>query len=159
MRVRVLLVIGLALALGGCPDAVSTLELPSIPGVTTGRVDERDRVMQVLDDIHRGIEQRRVYKVLAHLSRTYFDEEGRDYDTMRSLVTMWLNDYRDIRVTRPRPRVVVQGDRARAVETFGLQAEPTNPNDERLVALQGQVTIHLERMGTTWQVVSMSPVQ
>lgn len=159
MHVRVLLTLGLAVALGGCPSSTPTFEIPSIPGVTTGRVDERDRVTEVLDDIHRGVEQRRVFKVLAHLSRTYFDEQGRDYDTMRNLITMWLNDYRGIRVTRPRPRVVVQGDRARAVETFGLQAEPANPADDRLVALQGQVTVHLERMGNTWQVVSVGPVQ
>lgn len=159
MQVRVPLVIGLALALGGCPGSASMFELPSIPGVTAGRVDERDRVTQVLDDIHRGIEQRRVFKVLAHLSRTYFDEEGRDYDTLRNLITTWLNDYREIRVTRPRPRVVVQGDRARAIETFGLQAKPVNPNDDRLVALQGQVTVHLDKMGNTWQIVSMSSMQ
>jgi hypothetical protein len=129
-----------------------------IPLITQPRVSDEEQIVSVLDDVNRGLEARRIYRVLAHVSRTYRDDEGRDYAALQDYLNELFRNYKQINVTRVRPRVIVQGDRARAVETFGTRAEPYNPNAYRQIDLHGQMNVYLEKIEGEWKIVEWGRV-
>jgi hypothetical protein len=116
------------------------------------RSDE-EKIAAVLDDVHRGMQNRQIYKVLANVSRNYYDGEGRDYNAIEADLAELFKKYREIRITRVTPRIQVQGDYAKAIETFGTVAEPNDPTAEPPISLQGQVAVTLEKVGGNWQIV------
>jgi hypothetical protein len=142
--------------LTGCPRGGPSLDLSRL---SLGGMDDRDRVALVLDDVHAGMQGGRIYKVLAHVSRAYQDADGRDYEAVRAYLSDLFREYRDIRITRPQPRIVVQGDQARAVETFATRARATNPGARGEFSLQGQVTVHLAKEDGRWRIVRWGRLQ
>ncbi|MFA6239750.1 MAG: hypothetical protein WC655_02400 [Candidatus Hydrogenedentales bacterium] len=135
-------------------------EMPQeITGITGQKVSDEDQIATVLNDIHQGVQTRRIYKVLAHISRSYTDPEGMDYQGVQNYLNEFFKNYKEIRVTRVPPRVFVQGTRARVVETFGLRAESFNPDRNPPLNMQGQVNIYLEKNGGEWQISEWSRVQ
>jgi len=139
-------------AIAGCGRDLG-VEIPEIPGLTGPKLSDQEQILGVLDDVHRGMQSRKVYKVLAHISRSYADAEGRDYNDMQSYLNELFKEYKEISITRVQPRVYVEGGRARAVETFGTRAEPFNPDDYPPMILQGQMNVYLEKNGNSWQIV------
>ncbi|MBM3290155.1 MAG: hypothetical protein FJY92_08400 [Candidatus Hydrogenedentes bacterium] len=148
------LVIMAALGPRGCMGKIPV----DIPGVTTMGPSDEEQIADVLDDIHRGMQSRRVYKVLAYISRTYRDDAGRDYAALEQYLTDLFRAYKAIQITRVRPKIIVQGDMARAVETFGTRAEPFNANEDRPIEIRGQMNIYLERIDGNWMVVEWGRV-
>lgn len=153
--------IGLALMLAplalvaGCANTFG-IGLPGFDqlGQASGLApSEEEKIAAVLDDVHRGMQNRQIYKVLANVSRNYYDSEGRDYNALQADLTELFKKYREIRITRVTPRIQVQGDYARAIETFGTTAEPYDPTIEPPINLQGQVAVTLEKVGGRWQIV------
>lgn len=141
----------LGLGVWGCGQDL--VEIPEIPGLTGPRMSDEEQIVGVLDDVHRGMQARKIYKVLAHVSRTYADAEGRDYNGMQAYLNDLFKNYKEISITRVQPQVYVEGNRARAVETFGTRAEPFNANEHPPMILQGQMNVYLEKTGSTWQIV------
>ncbi len=129
-----------------------------IPGVTTPGPTDEQQIVSLLEDVHRGMQSRRVFKVLAHVSRTYRDDSGRDYDMLEQYLTELFRNYKLIEVTRVRPKVLVQGDRARAIETFGSRAVPFNDAEHRPIEVHGQMNIYLQRFGNEWKIVEWGRV-
>ena len=138
----------------GCIDSLPV----EIPGVTTLGPSDEEQINSVLDDVQRGMQSRRVYKVLAHVSRTYRDDGGRDYASMEQYLTDLFRAYKSIQVTRVRPKIVVQGPQARAVETFGTRAEPFNAKENRPIEVRGQMNIYLEKIDDRWMIVEWGRV-
>jgi hypothetical protein len=134
--------------LTGCPKSLPM----DIPGVSGNRMSDEEQISLLLDDVQTGMESGKIYKILAHVSQSYHDEEGRDFEAIRNYLSEILRAYRDIKVTRAPPRIVVQGDRARAMETFGTVAEPLNTAEYPPINLQGQVPVYLERVNGKWYV-------
>lgn len=133
-------------------------ELPvQIPGVSE-RVRDEDRIAAVLNDVARGMESKRVYRVLSHVSKEYRDQEGRDYDAIRDYLAEIMKRYRQIRITRMKPKIAVQGDKARAIEAFGTMAEPVDSRAGTPLNVQGQVTVYLEKVDDAWRIVEWSPL-
>ena len=124
-----------------------------IPGVTTPGPSDEEQIVNVLDDVHRGMQSRRIFKVLAHVSRTYRDDEGRDYAGIEQYLSELFRVYKVIQITRVPPKVIVQGGRARAVETFGTRAEPFNRNEDRPIEMHGHMNIYLEKIDNKWMIV------
>jgi hypothetical protein len=116
------------------------------------RTDE-EKIAAVLDDVQRGMQNKQIYKVLANVSRNYYDSEGRDYNALQADLAEFFKKYREVRITRVTPKIQVQGDYARAIETFGTAAEPNDPAVEPPINLQGQVAVTLEKVGGHWQIV------
>lgn len=129
-----------------------------IPGVTALGPSDEEQIVNVLDDVHRGMQSRRIFKVLAHVSRTYRDDSGRDYAGLEQYLNELFRAYKEIQITRVRPKVIVQGERARAVETFGTRAEPFNRNENRPIDLHGQMNIYLEKIDNKWMIVEWGRV-
>jgi hypothetical protein len=124
-----------------------------IPGLLSAKLSDEAQIELVLDDVHQGMETRRIYKVLAHVSRNYRDLGGRDYEGIQEYLKEVFASYREIRITRVRPRIIVDGHRARAIETFGTTAKPKDLPDRPFINLQGQVTVYLEKTNEAWQIV------
>ena len=153
---RCLLVLPLMLA--GCPDTLSQFEMPTLRDIRGTSVSDAEYIAAVLAEVQNGIETKRVYRVLAHVSRSYNDQEGRDYDALQEYLARLFRDYRDIRITRTRPRVAVSGNTAIAQEAFGTQARPVNPGG-RPINIQGQMTVRLVKENNTWRILEWGPLQ
>jgi len=129
----------------------------SIPMIGS-KLSDSEQIAFVLDDAHRGMETRRIYKVMAHVSRSYRDQEGRDYESMQAYLTDFFDRYPDIRITRARPRIIIRGNQAEAIETFGTRAEASDESDID-IHLQGQVTVYLRKENGVWKIVEWGPLQ
>ncbi|GMV99696.1 MAG: hypothetical protein AMXMBFR84_08350 [Candidatus Hydrogenedentota bacterium] len=136
------------------------VEVPGvdIPGITAPRASDEEQIVALLDEIHQGMESRRIFRVLAHVSRTYSDGEGRTYGDMQNYLNDLFKRYKVIRITRVRPIVEVHDTQARAVETFGTLAEPFNVADDPPINLQGRVDVYLEKISGKWQIVEWGRV-
>lgn len=117
------------------------------------QASDEEQIVVLLDDVQQGMERRQIYKVLAHVSRNYYDEAGRDYAGIEAYLTDLFKRYRQINITRVVPRIAIYGTTARAIETFGTTAEPQDPGTEPPIYLQGQVTVNLEKVNNIWQIV------
>ena len=144
----------IALAFAGCAATGSVLP-PALGGTSASQ--DREALSRSLDALHEGFEQGRIYRVLSQISGAYNDDEGRDYKALRADLKELFSSYRRIRVTRTHPRLKLTGDRATAVETVGIIAEPYNMDTHAPVNIYGGVTLEYARHDDgRWAVVSMS---
>jgi hypothetical protein len=156
MTISLRVVLGLAVVgMAACQPQLP-LELPVLGA---DRPTDEDQVAGVLADVQRGMQERRIYKVLAHVSPNYYDSEGRDYAAIREYLTEIFDKYRHVRVTRTPPRIIVQGARARAIETFGTIAEPYDPFKDAPISLYGKVMVYLEKHQDTWRIVEWGTIE
>lgn len=141
----------LVLLVAVCAAGCNTVDvgLPMLGGKAT----DEEQIAALLNDVHKGMESRRIYKVLAHVSSNYYDGAGRDHEAIREYLSEIMRKYREIRITRTRPRIVVHGARARAFEAFGTIAEPFDMTDDPPLNLQGQVSVYLEKENGVWKIV------
>jgi len=146
--------LAMAAFFGACQSQI-TSEIGRVTGIA---MSDEEKIAAVLADVQRGIQNRRLYQVLAHVSRNYRDRAGRDYAALSADLSTLLKNYRNIRITRPTPTIQVQGDRARVVDTFGTSAEAANAGANPPVNLQGQVVILMERYKDTWQILEWGPI-
>lgn len=146
--------LGVALATGCKTELPVQVRIPAMEKMT-----DEEKIAFVLDDVCQGMESRRIYKVLAHVSSSYLDQEGRDYEAIQEYLSYIVRSYVGIKITRTRPKILVLGDHARAVETFGTIAKPRDPRKDPPINLQGQVSVYLERAGDTWQIVEWGPLR
>ena len=137
----------------GCPN-----DMPEIP-VINPRLSDEEQIVLVLDAVYRGMESKRIFQIMAHVSRSYRDRDGRDYDALAAYLNKVFDEYRSIRITRVRPRVIVQGNQARAVETFGTLARPEARSDYPPIDLHGQVTVFLEKIDGQWLIVEWGSIR
>lgn len=138
--------------LSGCAGGPSL----EIPGLGPRDTDE-EKITRLLDDVHRAMQTRKVNQVMAHVSPDYLDQEGRDYDGIRAYLDNIMKNYRAITIRRSNPTVIVEGDRARALEAFGTRAEPDNDRTPPL-NIQGQVSVFLAREDGKWKIVEWGPI-
>ena len=139
----------------GC-DRPLGLDVPSITG---RKISDQEAIAVVLDDVHRGLQTSRIYKVMAHLSPRYHDECGRDRQAVQAYLNDFFKRYRDIWIMRVRPEIALMGERARVIETFGATAEPVNRDVDAPINSQGQVMIYLEKVGGDWKIVEWREVR
>lgn len=145
------------LAGSGCAGfAPIEVDIPMMP---SAKLSDEEVIAAVLDDVHRGMQDRHVYRVLAHVSRNYRDAEGRDYAAIQDYLKEVFSLYRELRIMRVPPRIEVRGYQATVVETFGTNAEPFNAADSPPLQLQGQVTVRLEKVDNRWLIVEWGNVQ
>ena len=143
----------LAFLLGACTTSSKIPGLRELGELSGLGPSDEQLIAAVLDDVHRGMQGRRLRTVMAHVSPQYHDEEGRDYAALEKHLGYIFKNYQEIRITRGAPQIAVQGDSARALEAFGTVAEPENPNADLPINLQGQVTVYLEKDNGKWRIV------
>jgi hypothetical protein len=140
-------------ASAGCPK-----DIPEIP-VLNPKLSDEEQVMRLLDEVWQGMENQRIYQVMTHVSRSYQDRDGRDYDALAAYLNKVFDEYRSIRIARVKPRIVVQGNQARAVETFGTIAKPDSRSDYPPIDLHGQVTVFFEKVDGRWLIVEWGSIR
>lgn len=146
------LTLAMVLVLGGC-NGGGGLEIPGL-----GRkLSDEDQISAILDKVHRGMETKKVYQIMPHVSQDYMDLEGRDYEGIRTYLNQIMKNYRAIVINRTPPTILVEGDRARAVEAFGTQTESGNSSTPPL-NLQGHVSIYLQREAGGWKIVEWGSI-
>lgn len=146
----VIFVLGVVLAAQGCASGPSI----SVPGIVDSRAAEEQRIGAMLASLERNVENRRLFGVLAHVSRGYVDNENRQYEDVQEFVRSFLREYRRIRITRTPPQIIVDGRRARVAQPFGLSAEPADVVNASPVNLQGTAVLQLEKVDSEWRIVS-----
>ena len=143
-------IVSLSLLISACTTTSSPLDL--VTGGAT-RVSDQGQVAAILQDVHEGMERQRIYKVMAHVSPAYYDEAGRDYAAIQEYLKTVFQQYDVIRINRTAPRIVVEGDTARALESFGTVAETSDPSLGTEISLQGHVVVYFEKNAGIWQIV------
>lgn len=148
------LVLGVLLA--ACQSNDTAVDLSRLPLM---RAPDDQQIAAVLQDVHAGMESKRIYKVLAHVAPHYQDQDGREIEALRRYLSEMFRGYRTIRITRTTPRIWVDGNRAQVIETFGTVATPFDNSSLPPLNLQGQVTVHLERVQNRWLIVQWGPLR
>ncbi len=118
--IRLVQWVALAVLLGGC---ASTANSP-ITLLSQSADVKRADIARVLDNIHQGVERKKIFTVLAHVSPGYADDAGRNQAAVRDLLKEYFSSWRTVRVTRANPRLKVEGRQAVALESIGVIAEP-----------------------------------
>ncbi len=134
----------------GC-ETPMRIEAPPLAGL---RATQEDQINAVLNDVQRGLENRQLYRVLAHVSPNYRDGNGHTYDDLPPRFNALFERYRSIQIRRTRPRIFVLGDYAHAVETFGTNAEPRDTMEHSPLNIEGSVVVYFERVGNRWMITS-----
>jgi hypothetical protein len=147
------MLIALGVVLGGCASGGVNLDIPGL----SGKVSDEEQIARLLEDVHLGMETRKVSKIMRHVSPNYLDEAGRDLEGIRAYLDHIMNNYREIRINRSGPSILVEGDRARVIETFGTVGDPGNFQTPP-VTLQGQVAVYLERTEGGWKIVEWGAI-
>ncbi len=124
-----------------------------IPGLSGPRISDEEQIVRLLHDVADGMESRKIFRVLANVSQNYQDAEGRNYDGIQQYLKEVFRDYRFIEITRARPAIAVQGNRARAMETFGTRATPFDASEHRPIDFDGQVIVELVKQDNGWKIV------
>ena len=146
------LVVMVALGVTGCAGQDVRLDWrPPIPG---GRVGAEAEIEAILAEVQWGMQERRKARVLTHVSRSYRDPAGRSYQDLHAYLDQIFSRYRNIRIRRSRPRILVLGDFAHSIERFATTAEPTNPERDPHLETEGEVMAHFRREGGAWKITS-----
>ena len=148
--------LAIAVLITGCAQQMP--EMPEIPFINPKLTDE-DQVLRVLDEVWRGMQSKRIYQIMSNVSRSYKDRDGRDYDALAAYLNTIFEEYRTIKIARAKPRVLVQGNQARALETFGTIAKPEPRSEYPPIDLHGQVSVYLEKVDGHWFIVEWGSIQ
>jgi hypothetical protein len=76
---------------------------------------EQDRVKKVVTEIQKAAGEKEVKKVLGHLSKTYRDPQGHDYDGIKGLLLYYFFRHQKVSVFIPGFDITVTGSSAKAV--------------------------------------------
>ncbi|HOQ89710.1 MAG TPA: nuclear transport factor 2 family protein [Candidatus Hydrogenedentes bacterium] len=150
-----LLAVGLLALAGGCQSVQVDSLFWRSAGVT--QVDAETRVRQVLDEVQAGMQRESLFQVMGHVSLNYRDKAGRDYAGIREYLRQVFERYRNIRIVRTPPSVEIQGQYARAVESFGAMADPADSSGLP-INIQGQTVVLLERIDGDWKILEWGPL-
>ena len=148
---RPALAAALVLLLVGC----ATDGMPSLPLPGQSEASQRREIARVLEDLHDGVDGKKIFKVMANISPAYRDEEGRNKAGVQQALKDFFGQYRRIRVTRTNPRLQFEGVEAVATESIGLIAEPFQVEQAEL-NWYGKVKIWLRRSGGSWEITRVS---
>ncbi len=156
MKARLLTALTLAgICAAGCAPRWDLDQVP-LPGF---QASDEEQIRAVLIDVRRGMENRQPFRILAHVSRGYQDPNGRTYQDLYGYFEDFFERYRNIRIERVRPRILVLGDHAQVLDTFATIAEPLDPTVDVPLNVEGQVYIYLDRIDGRWRIVSWDSAQ
>lgn len=140
----------------GCASQLGQ-SIPILPG--NAPEVQRQEIARVLDEVHQGLEKKKIFAVLGNVSAAYADEAGRNQDRVREELREFFSSWRTVRVTRTNPRLKVEGNEALALEAIGVIAEPLRVDGSPLNWF-GEVRIALRRDADgKWMITRVSAAQ
>jgi len=103
------------------------------------------------------MQRQSLFQVMGHVSPNYRDNAGRDYAGIREYLRQLFDNYRNIRIVRTPPKVEIQGQYARVVESFGAMADPVDKS-VLPINVQGQTVVLLEWVQGSWKILEWGPL-
>ena len=101
---------------------VSVLVFISLLSACT-RETEEDRVRKVVAAMQEATEEKELTALQEHISRSYRDPQGNDYEAIKGLFTFYFFRHRTVGVSIPSLEVSVNGPQANAKFTAVLSAK------------------------------------
>ena len=92
---------------------VLLLLLPLISACT--KETDEDKVKKVLTGVQQAAEEKKIAAVLDHLSKTYRDPQGNDYNAIKGLLAFYFFRHQKVSVYMPNIDIVVEGASAKAL--------------------------------------------
>lgn len=121
------------------------------------RSTEEDRVKAVITTIQKAAEEKDIGEVLEHLSKTYRDPQGHDYNGIKGLLLMYFYRHQRVSIYIPGIEAIVTEASARAVFEAVLTGAGTPESrpgmlPEALGVYSFDLT--LKKEGKDWKVLS-----
>jgi hypothetical protein len=121
------------------------------------RDTEQTKVRKIITDVQRAAEEKDIGTILGHLSRTYRDPQGYDYDGIKSLLLSYFFRHPKISVYLTNLDVMADGISARATFQAVLSAsDKTGPVADVLPEALGIYAFNVvfSKESKEWRVVS-----
>ena len=118
---------------------------------------EQDRVKKIVTEIQKAAGEKEVKTVLGHLSKTYRDPQGYDYDGIKGLLLYYFFRHQKVSVFIPSLDTTVAGSSAKAVFQAVLSGgnKVESPGDVIPEALgMYDFDVSLEKESGEWKVTS-----
>jgi hypothetical protein len=121
------------------------------------KTTEEDRVGKVLAEVQKAAEEKQIRTILGHLSKTYRDPQGRDYEGIKGLLAYYFFRHQKVSVYLADLAVTVQNSSAHAafqavLTGRGPEASAVNVLPEALGVYAFDVTFTKEE--GEWMVIS-----
>ena len=118
---------------------------------------EEDRVKKVVTSVQQAAGEKKISAVLEHISKTYRDPQGNDYNGIKGILTFYFFRHRKVSVYMPNIDIVVTGPTAKAMFQAILTGRGTGEASggilpEALGAYNFEVLLNKE--DGTWKVTS-----
>jgi hypothetical protein len=118
---------------------------------------EEDKVKKVITSVQQAAEEKKIGAVLDHISKTYRDPQGNDYNGIKGLLAFYFFRHQKVSVYMPNIDIVVTGQTAKAVFQAILTGRGTGEASggilpESLGAYNFEVLLNKE--GGQWKVTS-----
>ncbi len=137
---------------------VLVLSMILLPVSACHRETKEDKVREVIESVRKSVEEKEIMTVLGHVSKTYRDPRGHDYEGVQELLVYYLYRHRKVSVSIPDIEVEVKGAEATArflaiLAARGGDEGPANfVLPDALGAYKFDVTLALEKGG--WKITS-----
>jgi len=89
---------------------------------------EEDKVKKVLTSVQQAAEEKKTRSVLDHISKSYQDPQGNDYNGVKGLLAFYFFRHQKVAVYMPNIDIVVTGPTAKAVFQAILTGRGTGGN-------------------------------
>jgi len=76
---------------------------------------EEDRVKKVVTNVQQAAGEKKISAVLEHISKTYRDPQGNDYNGIKGLLAFYFFRHQKVSVYMPNIDIVVTGPTAKAI--------------------------------------------
>jgi hypothetical protein len=131
------------------------LLMPFVGGCS--KETEEDRVKKVVTSVQKSAEEKKIGAVLEHISKTYHDPQGNDYNGVKGLLAFYFFRHQKVSVYMPNIDIAVTGTTARAIFQAILTGRGTGETaggilPESLGAYNFEVLLSKE--DDTWKVTS-----
>jgi hypothetical protein len=115
---------------------------------------EENKVKKVVTSVQHAAEEKKISAVLGHISRSYRDPQGNDYNAVKGILAFYFFQHQKISVYIPNIDVVVNGPTAQVIFQSVLSGRSTSGNilPEALGAYNFEV--HLYKEDGTWKITS-----
>lgn len=118
---------------------------------------EEDRVKKVITSVQQAAEEKKISSVLEHISKSYLDPQGNDYNGIKGLLAFYFFRHQKVAVYMPNIDIVVTGPTAKALFQAILTGRGTGESagtilPEALGAYDFEVLLKKEE--GTWKVTS-----
>jgi len=75
---------------------------------------EEDKIKKVVTSVQQAAEEKKISAVLEHISKTYRDPQGNDYNGIKGLLAFYFFRHQKVTVYMPNIEIVVTGSTAKA---------------------------------------------